>query len=251
MIWKMTDTKSAEPLFAAWEDTMILSCLQGVMGDIFSNRPEAPTSAMAALGDFRFFAGIPNRELVLYRPEEFIILVPENGGWAELIRSCFPGKHKQVCRYALKKEPHVFDPIKLRKIASSLPAGYTLAPIDEALYHRCGKERWSRSLTEQYRDYLTYRALGLGVAVLKDGTFLSGASSYSSFRGGIEIEIDTKEEFRRKGLASACGAQLILDCLQRGLYPSWDAQNKISLALAEKLGYRYSHTYDAYEVRGK
>lgn len=36
----------------------------------------------------------------------------------------------------------------------------------------------------------------------------------------------------------------------RNLYPSWDAQNKWSLDLAEKLRYHYSHTYDAYEIWG-
>lgn len=53
---------------------------------------------------------------------------------------------------------------------------------------------------------------------------------------------------RRKGLASVCGAKLILECMKRGLYPSWDAQNKGSVALAEKLGYHFSHEYVAYEI---
>ena len=41
---------------------------------------------------------------------------------------------------------------------------------------------------------------------------------------------------------------MILECLSRGLYPSWDAQNLQSVALAEKLGYHYSHTYSAIEI---
>ena len=65
---------------------------------------------------------------------------------------------------------------------------------------------------------------------------------------GIEIEVDTKKEFRRIGLAKACAARLILECLSRGLYPSWDAQNKISLHLAKSLGYTPSYEYDAYEL---
>ena len=85
---------------------------------------------------------------------------------------------------------------------------------------------------------------------MKDGELVSGASSYSRYEGGIEIEIDTNEKYRRKGLAYICGAKLILECLKRNLYPSWDAQNKWSLALAEKLGYHYSHTYNAYEIWG-
>lgn len=82
------------------------------------------------------------------------------------------------------------------------------------------------------------------------GKIVAGASSYSRYKEGIEIEIDTKEEYRRKGLAYVCGAKLILECLKRDLYPSWDAQNKVSVALAEKLGYHFSHEYKAYEIWG-
>ena len=77
---------------------------------------------------------------------------------------------------------------------------------------------------------------------------VSGASSYSGYCGGIEIEVDTREDYRRRGLAFICGAKLILDCLEREWYPSWDAQNPWSAALAKKLGYRFSHTYAAYEI---
>ena len=84
--------------------------------------------------------------------------------------------------------------------------------------------------------------------ILKGNEPVSGASSYTSYKGGIEIEIDTKAEYRKKGLARICGAKLILECLKRGWYPSWDAQNLKSAALAEKLGYHFEHEYTAYEV---
>ena len=86
------------------------------------------------------------------------------------------------------------------------------------------------------------------MVVLYEGTVVSGASSYVHFRDGIEIEIDTREDFRRKGLAAACGARLVRECMERGLYPSWDAQNRWSVALAQKLGYHFDKEYDAYEV---
>ena len=44
------------------------------------------------------------------------------------------------------------------------------------------------------------------------------------------------------------GGGPILECLERGLYPSWDAHTEISAALAEKLGYHVSHPYVVYEV---
>jgi predicted GNAT family acetyltransferase len=95
-----------------------------------------------------------------------------------------------------------------------------------------------------------YKRYGLGVAILKDGEPVSGASSYTSYIGGIEIQIDTKQEYRRRGLAYISGAKLILECLKRGLYPSWDAHNIWSVALAKKLGYRLDREYIAYVISG-
>ena len=36
--------------------------------------------------------------------------------------------------------------------------------------------------------------------------------------------------------------------VEEGLYPSWDAANRASLGLAEKLGYEFSREYPSYKV---
>ena len=142
----------------------------------------------------------------------------------------------------------MFDREKLKAFAESVGEKYTLRMIDRKLFDHCRKQEWSRDFVSLFADYDAYQRAGLGVVALKEGEPVSGASSYSSYRGGIEIEIDTQNEYRRQGLATACGARLILECLERGLYPSWDAQNLWSVALAEKLGYHFDHEYTAYEV---
>ena len=83
---------------------------------------------------------------------------------------------------------------------------------------------------------------------IKDDRIVSGASSYTSYKEGIEIEVDTVPDERRKGLATIVCAALILRCLDDNLYPSWDAQNINSVHLAQKLGYEFDHEYVAYEV---
>ncbi len=255
MVHKITDTKKVAELFRDWDETMIWSCLQGVMGELYvTEEPdrEKNKSAVVILGAFAFFAGEPDRELVSYKPEtysgDFVIMVPQNPAWEVLIEECYKEDCKKVERYALKKEPDVFDKVKLQRLVDALPEGYELKESDETVFAETKKEAWCCDWTAQYPDWETYQKLGQGAVILKGGQLVSGASSYTTYENGIEIQVDTKEEYRRKGLAEICSAKLILECLERGLYPSWDAQNKGSLALAEKLGYHYSHTYTAYEV---
>lgn len=252
MIYELSDTAKAAPLFAGWEETPIWSCLQGIMGKIYTDDPHCPVSALAVLGDFAFFAGEINKELVSFYPplckKDFLILVPRDKHWEYALLEHYGQWAKKISRYATKKEPAAFDAEKLKTIVSSLPDRYEICPIDEPIYGQCKEAAWSRDLVSQFPDYDTYRRLGLGVVIRRDRRIVSGASSYSRYDTGIEIEIDTKEAYRRRGLARTCGAGLILECLRRNLYPSWDAHNRGSLALAEKLGYRYSHTYSAIEI---
>ncbi len=252
MIFELEQRERAEALFEGWQETIIWSCLQGVMGKIYADDPDNPASAMALLGDFCFLAGKPDRELVLYEPgqerRDLRIMIPKGRDWAELIEECYGEKARKFTRYAIKKEPEVFDREMLQAVVDGLPDGYALKMMDEALFRRCREIPWCCDLVSQYEDYDMYQKLGLGTVILRDGEPVSGASSYSSYLGGIEIEIDTREDHRRKGLASICGAKLILACLERGWYPSWDAHNPGSVALAEKLGYHLDHEYTAYEV---
>lgn len=254
MVTRLEDTDKAAPLFEGWQETMIWSCLQGMMGGIYVTDVTAPRSAVARLGDFCFFAGRPERELVLYQPPEdirdFMIMAAQDAAWEELIAECWGERAQRRMRYAIKKEGDIFDRRKLQQIVENLPSEYRLKEIDESLYEQCLQDGWTRDLVAQFENYEIYRKYGLGVVALHDGRIVSGASSYSAYREGIEIEIDTHAAYRRRGLALACGAKLILSCLERGLYPSWDAQNLGSVALAEKLGYHADHAYPVFEVSG-
>lgn len=252
MICEITDTDKVTSLFGPWEETIIWSCLQGVMGKIYADDLAHPTATMAVLGDFTFFAGRPSMELIACKPswctQNFMIMVPQNELWERAILQFYREKAKIVSRYAIKKEPDCFDQEKLKKAIDSLPKSYSLSMIDERLYQMCRAQPWSADLVSQFPDYQTYQRLGIGAVICSADGIVAGASSYSRYREGIEIEIDTRKDCRRRGFAYICGAKLITECLKLNLYPSWDAQNQASVALAEKLGYHYSHTYTAIEI---
>ena len=246
MIYELEDTALAAGLFDGWQETLIASCLQKVMGKIYVTDPANPESAMAFVGCFAFMAGKPDRELVLGKPEGFVIMAPQNEAWEALIEDCWPDARK-VTRYAIKKDTR-FDRTALQRTAGSLPPGYELKAIDSGLYDLCLQDPVTADFVSPFGSKEKFLELGRGIVILKDGRIVSGASSYSRYREGIEIEVDTVPEERRKGLAAAACASLILKCLEEGLYPSWDAQNMNSVRMAEKLGYEFDHEYTAYEL---
>lgn len=237
-----------KPLFSGWEETMINSCLQGYMGRAFANAEQMPESGMLCVGDFYFLSGTPNEDLVRTIRKiagETALVIPREKEWESLICEILP-EAEETLRYALKKNRNSFCIEKLEKLVKDLPDGFYIQLIDEELYQRCLMQEWSRDFVSLFRNAKQYKECGIGFVVMHGDDLAAGASSYSYYDGGIEIEIDTKLEYRRRGLASACAARLILECLDRGLFPSWDAANRISLALAEKLGYQFDQAYVTY-----
>ena len=236
----------ASPLFAGWNMNLIRACLQGHMGTVSSDGNLPPRSALCTIGDFCFLAGAPNPALAaqVSRP----ILISGSEDWAPVVQAVFGEKATSFTRYAME-EPDAFDCSRLAAYASSLPAGVTLSPILPEHYSALMGQSWSRDLCGNFRDEADFSRRGLGVAAWLDGLPVAGASSYAVCSDGIEIEIDTRPDQRRRGLALACGARLILDCLARGLSPGWDAHTPASAALAEKLGYRLGRPYRAYWLK--
>lgn len=238
-------------LFGAWPEAIIWTCLEGVMGDIYVDDSQLPQSVLALYGRqsfFGFLAGQPHRDLLKMCEGKDIILVPQNQAWSDLIEEAYGEGVRFFTRYATKKETE-FDLGHLQKLVDDLPESFDMKLIDRNLYEACLVEEWSRDLVGNYIDVEQFLDLGLGCVILHKGQVVSGASSYASYSAGIEIEVDTREDYRGLGLAKACAAQLILACLDRGLYPSWDAHTLTSLKLAEKLGYQLDRPYQAYEWR--
>lgn len=246
MVYELADTAKVTFLFEDWSETLIWSCLQKVMGKIYVTDLEEPQSALAFVGCFAFYGGEPDRELVMHKTADFVIMTPRNKEWADCIEDCFPNA-KKISRYAIKKDTK-FDKDLLHKLTGRLPEGYELKDIDANFYDLCLSDPATRDFVSSFESKEKYLDIGRGVVITRSGKIVAGASSYTRYNEGIEIEVDTVEGERRKGLATAASAALILRCIDEGLYPSWDAQNMNSVHLAEKLGYELDYEYTAYEV---
>lgn len=130
------------PLFAGWEESLIWSCLQGYMGEAWADNKERPQAARILLADFCYFVGKVNRGLVTEEikthSRDFVIMVPpmdETGEtWAKEIEDAYGDCCKRVERYAIKKEPGIFDKEKLEKIVAGLEPQYEVKLIDEDIF---------------------------------------------------------------------------------------------------------------------
>lgn len=249
---KICDRKKIFYLFEGQRGSLIWSCLQGYMGQAWADNREYPESVQVIVGDFCFFAGKPNENLVKHIPANFqskdILMVPDNDAWEKMILSVYGRKARGFARYAIKKEKNIFDREYLTSMINELPTQYELKKIDGQIYKKLLMAEWSKDFCSQFHSYEHYKKMGIGFVILFHDDPVSGASSYVIYDGGIEIEVDTKNGYRRRGLAQVCAARLILECLDRGLYPSWDAHNLQSVALAEKLGYHVDKPYVTYAV---
>lgn len=260
-MFRLEDTQKSALLFEKTTDTMVQICLEKSMGIIYADEVQKPKTAAACLGEFCFLAGKTDQPFLQELKTTCLdinILVPQNEEWAALIETVYGNQAKRIVRYAFLKEPHIWDLDDLEKTAAktavSLPEGFEVRKIDEEIYQYAKNHPWAEDWVSLFPSYEVFAQKGLGFAIVNGHIPVAGASSYCAGRKAVEIQIDTHPAFRRRGLAFLCAAALILECENKGIYPSWDAHNLESKALAEKLGYRMDKEYTAYilqEMDGK
>lgn len=243
--------KKLVSMFEDFNSVVLLSYLQGHMGTAWVNNLENPTVAQITVGIFTFYAGDPNvketEELLRNIPERILVIV-NSEEWKKRLETFYERKIDKFLRYKFKRNSKVFNRPKLQSLISTLPKGYELRRIDEHIANNPTLHNLSEDFIGQFQSVEDYINRGVGYSILYNGEVVCGASSYSIYDDGIEIEVATDHNHRRKGLATVVSAALILDCLEKGIYPNWDAANTTSAKLAEKLGYVFDKAYDTYFV---
>jgi len=236
------------------EDVVLWSCVEGNMGRIWVNKRNNPTFAMALVADFCFLLGSENdieEDIIVKKLSENSmgkVIVIDDILFGSMIEKKFPNNFKRFNRYALKGELKLFQKKQLEEFILIVESEFEIKKIDESIYYKVLEEGWTADFCSNFISLEDYLKNGIGYVIMHNGEIISGAGSYSYCEGKIEITIGTKEEYRRKGLALACASKLILDCLERNVYPRWDAVNKYSVALAEKLGYDFEKEYVVYSI---
>lgn len=238
------------PLCAGTHETFVMSCLEGHMGSAYVSDC-GMRSVYLSVGDFGLLFGAADAAFLL-EVKEYIggaqrLLASDVPEIMALIPRVFWGSCQEIERYAFERCA-AFDLDRLVAYERAIPSEYTLCDMDEHLYQAALEMPWSRDFVSQFDSAQDYVTRGLGVAALCRGELVAGASSYIVWSGGMEIQVDTRADARRRGLALACSARLIARCVQKGKYPDWDAANVASLRLAGKLGYSLKGAYPAFEI---
>mgnify|MGYP001815351312 CR=1 FL=1 len=222
--------------------------LEGVMGRAIADDAGDPRVAVLQAPNLKLNivggdAGHPAARKYLEQLPVKSALFLGADGWEELVQSIHGNKMIEMPRYAFTSE--ALDLAYLRSLASRLPDGYRPVQMDLDLARRLGAEesRFAEDHMVNFDSPEDFVARGFGFCLLRGDQIASVATTFAICSKGIEIQINTREEHRRKGLATAVAAHLILHSLEQGLDPNWDAANESSVGLATKLGYTPQGTY--------
>lgn len=247
------------PLFEGFEDSMVISCLQGYMGKAYVQSLDHPKAALIISGEYSFFAGDPDSTDAISLVESLFdlntsettiaIFDDENPRWKERLLSVPENNPEVVPRFGIVQKDYEFDESVLQKYIDSLPEGFDLVPFDESIYNQAMGEEWSKEFCEVFSSAEDYLTRGFGFAVLENGRLVSGASTMTVYDGGVEIQVATDEKYRRRGLAISCAAALVQECSRRKIRPCWDAANLISKKMALSLGYEYKGEYTTIHMK--
>lgn len=223
-------------------NTIVESVLYGNVGEVFYIYNESLISAMVKIGDFIVVEGEINKQAEEYleHMQTHGEVISSNSKWYDFILENW-GEGCINKRVIFNSD--YINKSNLKEIIVAMPEGCRIEKIDGIMAKGLLKHRWSRELISNFNSVEEFLDKGIGFVVVNGLKIVSGASSFSILRDGVEVEVDTNTEYRKNGYGTLAGAALVLYCLENNLKPHWDAMNPIACKIAEKLGYKAQREY--------
>jgi GNAT superfamily N-acetyltransferase len=235
----------AMPLFVGIEHNvpLVFGVLEGhSSGRLFVDSQAAPTSALlvtdvgfmyvggsSANEDFnRALAPLLFDELLPQMTEPELILFAFSQGWRDQLERLL----RPYGAIVVPRKVFTFQPSAFAEHAGwreQIPEGFRLQAIDAALAER----------VPAYAPLVDPRTRRFGVCMLHGEEVASACTAVSVGGGEVEIDIQTAEPYRGRGLGYLTACAFIEASLARGLTPSWACwpHRVASQALAQKLGF--------------
>ena len=235
-------------LFKTWKKYMVLYGLKSQIGTVYRNSDW--TTSFYDIGNFLYLAGELDprfwEDFVRQYGLDYKIIISEDTKWQDFL-------HQQVglisfTRYSFKDKAN-FQVEFLNDLVTHLEEGYNIVPIDNRIYNYLSEEEWSQDLQGDFESYQDFTLKGgFGFVILKNNELIAGISSGLVYRGAVEVEVATRPNEQGNGFAKKLGAAMILESLNRDMFPLWDAHNEASKKVAEFLGYELVEPYEAFEL---
>jgi hypothetical protein len=248
--WKKSDTKPVRQLFERFDKgrALIFPAIEQERCRLWVDSLEFPSAALWQLKILNAVTGDSSNsaaEELIRKVEPAQIIFAPDSEWEKVIRSVW-GKRMGV-QQRTKMSPHSLDIEYLRKLREIIPDGFTLERMDLATVKTLDK-RMAMHIPLFFGGSKEFSEKGIGFCIKHEGKVVSTASTFTPFTNEFEIQVETSgtPDYRRKGLATAVSAALIVYALENNLIPQWDAANEKSIGLALKLGYSNPESWQAY-----
>lgn len=244
--------EKAFEMLSGFKDSVIFSIFENITGKLYVDDEKKPEIALGCYKDFCFLSGNPckveNLDAVLFSQCDNPVLIADNSLWADFLAK--NTGFEKITRYKLKA-CESFDTVKLKSFTEKIKSFPQLSMriMNGEDYDSFNPVGWEHDMRGCYKNREDFCEKSFGVIISDGREIVCGATAYSYYSKGIEIQIETKENYRNKGLATIAAAQLLLECEKRGATPHWDAAHMQSAKMAMKLGFEIVCRYDAYQLK--
>lgn len=231
-------------------DCGIDAAIEGQMGQVLADDAADPHVLAIRQGPFWYLAGEAGHpaagDLVACIPPGSLVM-PSLPAWIDLLERRLGDRLEAMPRVSFRSDGLSVDHLGSLVADSAYRDG--LQAVDAHIASRLAAVPDPWFDLDGYASPADFAARGIGFAVV-DGDDVAGAAwSSLACRAAIEVSVFVDERHRRRGVATAVAARLVLECLGRSLRPNWDAANEASCRLAMKLGFVPAGSYLARYVR--
>jgi len=226
-------------------DMSIECVLEGQMGSALVDNVENPTVFKIEVGPFFYFAGelkSPAAKVMFKTIAPYTLFMPSAQGWIETAKEMYGDRLVDMERHSFSQD--------------QLSAEYLNQLLEQSIWKEIKmmdlefiRKLWEKEHFIELSDFDSaedFVLRGIGYYLEKDNKILGAAYSSLVCSRGIEVSIFIREDYRRKGIATALAGHLLNWCLKNNTQVNWDAANKESCQLALKMGFAYAKTYRAY-----
>jgi GNAT superfamily N-acetyltransferase len=232
-----------------YDRVLIESVLEGRFGRAYADSVAGPTVARLDSGAFTVLGGNPHAPGVvpLLRLAPIAYVTPQTTEWRRTLQDEL-GIPMMALPFTVFSAA-TLDKAHLARLLGTLAPVFELKRIDKTLARQLPLDTGNSNFLENFHSVDDFLGRGIGYCILHQNRIVSAATSMAQCRRAIDIEVETVPAYRKQGLATVVGAQLVAVCLEQGVEPHWLAANTASERLALKLGYVRGERYETLAIQ--